>query len=137
MNWRISRGSAARPRSSAANTSSTLASAQAKAIVPVQVAYDMAVRANCAVFFITARHESQRAPTEKNLREVGYDTWTKIYYLPDDANTPARLFKTGIRKQLVEEGYTIILNIGDQKSDLAGGYAQKTFKLPNPIYRVN
>ncbi len=113
-----------------------VASGQAKAIVPVQVAYDMAVRANVAVFFITARKESQRAGTEKNLREVGYEAWTKIYYTPDDAQEPVRRFKTGIRKQLVAEGYTIILNIGDQDSDLLGGYAEKTFKLPNPIYLV-
>jgi len=28
----------------------------------------------------------------------------------------------------------IIANIGDQESDLAGGFAEKTFKLPNPFY---
>jgi predicted secreted acid phosphatase len=111
-----------------------VAAGQAKAIVPVQVAYDMAVRANVAVFFITARKESQQAPTEKNLREVGYETWTKIYYKPDDSTQPIQQFKSGIRKQLMADGYTIIMNIGDQDSDLAGGYAEKGFKLPNPIY---
>jgi hypothetical protein len=24
--------------------------------------------------------------------------------------------------------------MGDQESDLSGGYAEKTFKLPNPVY---
>lgn len=126
-----------------------IASAQAKAIVPVQVVYDMAVRGGVAVFFITARKESERAGTERNLREVGYETWNGIYFMDDAAPStdsdsgivfkapaPTRLFKTRIRKQLTEEGYTIILNIGDQESDLAGGYAKKTFKLPNPIYKV-
>jgi acid phosphatase len=28
----------------------------------------------------------------------------------------------------------IIANMGDQASDLAGGHAEKTFKLPNPFY---
>ncbi len=111
-----------------------VASAQAKAIVPVQVAYDMAIRADVAVFFLSARKENQRASTEKNLREVGYDVWTKTYFMADDSQVPVQLFKTNIRKQLVAEGYTIILNIGDQHTDLRGGYAQKTFKLPNPIY---
>lgn len=111
-------------------------SAQAKAIVPVQVAYDIAIRGGVAVFFITARQASDRAGTERNLRQVGYDTWNGIFYLPDDAQESAQRFKTRIRKQLTEEGYTIILNIGDQDSDLAGGYSQKNFKLPNPIYRV-
>ena len=112
-----------------------VASGQAKAIAPVQLGYDMAVRANIAVFFVTARKESDRPGTERNLREVGYDTWTKIYFMPDEPQ-PVRLYKTGIRKQLVAEGYTIIANIGDQESDLAGGYAERTFKLPNPFYIV-
>jgi hypothetical protein len=28
----------------------------------------------------------------------------------------------------------IILCLGDQLSDLAGGYCERTFKLPNPVY---
>ena len=35
---------------------------------------------------------------------------------------------------LVEQGYTILLTIGDQESDLAGGFAERGFKLPNPVY---
>ena len=31
-------------------------------------------------------------------------------------------------------GFTIILSVGDQESDLKGGYAERTFKLPNPVY---
>ena len=112
-----------------------VATGQAKAIIPVQVGYDMAVHANIAVFFITARKENDRPGTERNLREVGYETWTKIYYMSDESQ-PVRLYKTGVRRQLVAEGYTIIANIGDQESDLAGGYAERTFKLPNPFYIV-
>jgi len=114
-----------------------VATGQAKAIVPVQVAYDMAVRANVAVFFITARKESMRAATERNLREVGYDTWAKTYFQPEDSEETAQRYKTAIRKKITAEGYTIIINIGDQDSDLRGGYAERTFKLPNPIYIVN
>ena len=36
--------------------------------------------------------------------------------------------------KITADGYTIIANLGDQESDLAGGYAEKTFKLPNPFY---
>jgi 5'-nucleotidase (lipoprotein e(P4) family) len=111
-----------------------VASGQAKAIVPVQVLYDMARRADVAIFFITGRTEKDRPGTEKNLREIGYASWNKIYYAPDENAPPMRRFKAGIRQQLVAEGYTIVLNVGDQESDLTGGYAEKTFKLPNPIY---
>jgi hypothetical protein len=31
----------------------------------------------------------------------------------------------------------VTANIGDQPSDLSGGYAEKTFLLPNPFYRVH
>jgi HAD superfamily, subfamily IIIB (Acid phosphatase) len=33
----------------------------------------------------------------------------------------------------MQEGYTIILSVGDQESDLKGGYAERVFKLPNPV----
>jgi len=113
-----------------------VASGQARAIVPVQLVYDVAVRNNVDVFFITARSESERAATERNLRQVGYTTWAKIYFKADGSELPSRAFKTGIRRQLVAEGYTIIANIGDQETDLVGGFAQRTFKLPNPFYQV-
>jgi len=34
----------------------------------------------------------------------------------------------------VDQGYAIVVNIGDQMSDLDGGFAERTFKLPNPFY---
>jgi acid phosphatase len=33
-------------------------------------------------------------------------------------------------------GRTIIANIGDQMSDLNGGYAERTFKLADPFYLI-
>jgi hypothetical protein len=29
-----------------------------------------------------------------------------------------------------------VVNIGDQFSDLAGGFAERVFKLPNPYYFI-
>lgn len=108
---------------------------QARAIIPVQTVYDTAVRGKVDVFFITTRPESSRASTEKNLREVGYDTWTRIFFPPATGPTLTTSgFKTDVRRKLVKEGYVIVLNIGDQDSDLAGGYAERSFKLPNPFY---
>jgi hypothetical protein len=41
------------------------------------------------------------------------------------------------RKKLVDQGYTIIVNVvGDQMSDLDGEFAERTYKLPNPFYFV-
>ncbi|MDB6113637.1 MAG: hypothetical protein JWQ83_727 [Lacunisphaera sp.] len=112
-----------------------LASGRCPAIIPVQTVYDTAVRGKIDVIFITGRRESDRAATERNLRQVGYETWTRIYYKPQ-SETPVTMagFKTDVRRKLMQEGYVIIANIGDQNSDLANGYAEKWFKLPNPFY---
>lgn len=114
-----------------------VAEGKAKAIFPMQTVYDTAVRNKVDVFFITGRKVSDAPGTEKNLREVGYDTWTRIIYKPDDFKESARAFKIDMRRKLTAEGYVIILNVGDQNSDLVGGYAEKFFKLPNPFYIAN
>jgi predicted secreted acid phosphatase len=109
---------------------------QATAIVPVQAVYENALRHEVAVFFVTSRLESQRAATEKNLRTVGYEVWAGTFFRADADEQPTRQYKGGARRQIESAGYTIIANIGDQDSDLAGGHAEKTFKLPNPFYKV-
>jgi HAD superfamily, subfamily IIIB (Acid phosphatase) len=45
-------------------------------------------------------------------------------------------YKSGVRHRLTEQGYWIIVNIGDWWSDLDGGYAEATIKLPNPMYYI-
>ena len=112
-----------------------IAAGHAPAIVPVQTVYDVAVRAQIDVFFLTGRPEAARASTERNLREVGYDTWARIYFKPTtDPTLTTAGFKTEVRRQLTKDGYVIIANVGDQNSDLVNGYAEKIFKLPNPFY---
>jgi acid phosphatase len=57
--------------------------------------------------------------------------------VPDGAHfASASDFKAPIRARIEQQGYTIVANVGDQPSDLAGGYAEKGFQLPNPFYRV-
>lgn len=90
-----------------------------------------------SVFFITGRPESQRAATEANLAAVGYLGYTALAMEPDDAHfVSAADFKTPQRAAIEQQGYTIIANVGDQPSDLAGGHAQQTYLLPNPFYRI-
>jgi len=87
--------------------------------------------------FITGRPEDQRAATERNLRQAGYDGFERLSMVPPGAKfASAADFKTGIRAGIATQGYTIIANIGDQPSDLLGGYAERIFLLPNPFYRV-
>jgi predicted secreted acid phosphatase len=43
-------------------------------------------------------------------------------------------YKSGTRAYIESLGYEIVADFGDQFSDLIGGFADKTFKLPNPNY---
>ena len=43
-------------------------------------------------------------------------------------------YKSGTRAYIESQGYEIVADVGDQFSDLLGGYADKTFKMPNPNY---
>lgn len=56
--------------------------------------------------------------------------------VPDDPNKCSTVeYKAGTRKYIQDKlGYTIGLNIGDQFSDLQGGYSVRVAKLPNPTY---
>jgi hypothetical protein len=98
-----------------------------------------------AVFFLTGRPGTQQAGTLANLANVGYpavaasnlylkdytvDTWLK----PCAQTCTTIQYKSLTRKHIESLGYDIVGNFGDQYSDLSGGYADRTFKLPNPMY---
>jgi hypothetical protein len=36
----------------------------------------------------------------------------------------------------MDQGYTVIVNVGDPMSDLEGGFAERTYKRPNPFYCI-
>jgi predicted secreted acid phosphatase len=112
------------------------AMAKAKAIAPTLALAQHARQLNVAVFFVTGRPERLRESTERNLREQGYE-WNGLSLEPEGATFKSAVdFKAPERAKIAAQGYTIILNLGDQQSDLTGGYAERTFKLPNPVYFV-
>ena len=47
---------------------------------------------------------------------------------------PTIQYKSGVRAYIESQGYEIVGNFGDQFSDLLNGFADKTFKMPNPNY---
>jgi predicted secreted acid phosphatase len=111
--------------------------AQSTVIQPTLDIYNLAKRLGAAVFFITGRDDGQRAATEQNLQSAGYTGYTRLIMTPPDAKyASAADFKSPQRAAIEAEGYTIVANIGDQPSDLAGGHAQQTFLLPDPFYRI-
>ncbi|MCG8618760.1 MAG: HAD family acid phosphatase [Desulfobacterales bacterium] len=103
----------------------------------------LARKKDIEVFFITGRYETAKADTEKNLVNAGYQGWKDLYLYPKSADSDRSLvfpeaatYKTAVRWQITRSGYEIVLNMGDQESDITGGFASKTFKLPNPFYTV-
>ncbi len=111
--------------------------ADAPAIEPMLHLYKDALAQQVAVFFVTGRSEKFQDVTELNLKRAGYYAWTGLYFrpnvYPESSIVP---FKSQIRAEITQQGYTVIASIGDQASDLNGGYAERTYKLPNPYYYI-
>jgi len=107
------------------------------------------------VFYNSGLSEAQRAGAVENLKKVGADVNLDAghVFLKDKANPPAYLsdcatpgtwncttvqYKAGTREHIEDDlGFDIIANFGDQYSDLDGGHADRTYKLPNPTYFVS
>ena len=107
----------------------------APAVKPVRSLFKRAKALGVKVFFVTARPEAIRDGTLQNLRAAGYKGKYELFLEPAgySQDSPAP-YKTATRKQIQKRGFHILANVGDQKSDLKGGYSERTYKLPNPIY---
>lgn len=111
--------------------------AESTVIQPTMDIFTTARERGVAIFFITGRPESQRAATERNLGAVGYTGYTQLIMEPIGAHyVSAADFKAPQRAGIERQGYTIIANVGDQPSDLDGGFSERTYLLPNPFYRI-
>ncbi len=107
------------------------------AIIPTLKIYKFAKKHKVAIFFITGRYEKERDMTSKSLQDAGYTDWTHLYLKPDNYHHKSAVhFKASTRKAIKKLGYDIVLNVGDQKSDLAGGYAEKVYQYPDNMYYV-
>jgi hypothetical protein len=110
-----------------------------EATIPIPGTLRLAKRAQAlgvSVFFITGRPEAQRAATEANLATAGYAGWKHLSLKQSGAAyASTAAYKAAERAKIKADGYTLLLNIGDQWSDLQGlPMAQHSVKLPNPFY---
>lgn len=100
--------------------------------------YQFARANGVVVFFITGRQDYERAATEANLRRAGFNEWTDLYLKPNEYKQKSIIaYKSAMRQKIQAQGYDIVVNMGDQESDLKGGFADMGFKLPNPYYLIN
>ncbi|MBX6355100.1 MAG: acid phosphatase [Micromonosporaceae bacterium] len=122
-----------------------------------------AEREGYAIFYITGRPATQEQATLGNLTadgvgvDAGFPKPTPLgngedglFTKPAVADYPDYLraacagdpngscttihYKSATRAHIESLGYHIVANFGDQFSDLKGGHADRTFKLPNPNY---
>jgi predicted secreted acid phosphatase len=123
--------------------------AQSIAVFGMPDLVDYAAKNGVTVFFLTGRDATQRDASAANLSKAGYHVPLDAahFFLKDKVNPPAYLscgkptwtcstadYKSGTRKHIESLGYNIVANLGDQYTDLSGGYADKTYKIPNPMY---
>lgn len=113
-----------------------VAQAEAPALKGTLDLYRFARSRGVHVVFITGRPADQRADTERNLRDAGFGEWSELILKSAGTSVTSANFKADERKRLSESGMEILVNIGDQASDLAGGYSESVFKLPNPMYWI-
>jgi predicted secreted acid phosphatase len=107
----------------------------APAIKPVLSLFKRARELKVAVFFITGRPEQIRDGSLDNLRAAGYTGKYELHLRPADYESESAIpAKRASRKAIQRRGFKILANVGDQQSDLKGGFSERTYKLPNPIY---
>jgi predicted secreted acid phosphatase len=104
-------------------------------IAPTWKLLKLAQKSKVAVYLITGRPDGLRDGTIKQLKEDGLKgRYVLVTRQNDQLGQPAAPYKTAARKAIERKGLKILVNIGDQKSDLSGGFSVKRFKLPNPMY---
>ncbi|EFJ35209.1 hypothetical protein SELMODRAFT_405140 [Selaginella moellendorffii] len=117
---------------------------KATAIVPMRTLYHKLIKAKWTVYLMSQqRNESQRAITEKNLRDVGYSRWKKLFLsaprrlnVVEDINTAGNTKWYG---EIKSSGGRIQATVGDNwdtdfdPNPFPGSMA---FKSPNAMYNM-
>jgi len=107
------------------------------AIPETLVLYRYARERGVTVYFLTGRRQRMRATTAANLRRAGYTAGWRLAMRPNRERPGTHDgFKARRRRAIERRGFRIVANVGDQRSDLRGGHAKATFKLPNPMYVI-
>ena len=98
--------------------------------------FNKAREAGVEVFFITGRSDDLLEATAKNLELAGFKGWKGLALRTGPQKQMATVeYKSQERQKIVSAGYRIVLNMGDQWSDLDGeARGEMSVKLPNPFY---
>lgn len=95
----------------------------------------LAQKNKAAIVVITGRPEGLEDATRAQLKRDGLKgRYTLVMRPNDEFGQPSAGYKAAARKAIQKRGYKILVNIGDQQSDLSGGASVKRYKVPNPMY---
>jgi predicted secreted acid phosphatase len=112
-----------------------VAQGRSVAIAPARRLVAAAVRRRVRVVFITGAPEGLEDSRRANLRRAGFRGPITVIGRPATSRESSVVpYKRGARRALVRRGYRILVNVGDQRSDLTGGYARARLLVPNRIY---
>jgi predicted secreted acid phosphatase len=104
---------------------------------PVLSLYRYARKKNVKVVMITGRPAAVAGVTTDELKRLGYSSGFQLVTKPASYTLDSVIpYKSGARAAVERHGYTILANVGDQQSDLAGGHSLRRYKLPNPVYLI-
>ncbi|MCD7449332.1 hypothetical protein HAX54_051273 [Datura stramonium] len=114
-----------------------IAEGKAPAIPSILGVYKTVLSLGIKPVFITGTRENFKQIRIENLKKVGYSNWAKLILKGENDVGSAVAFKSSKRTDLVNAGYRIVGNIGDQWTDLIGeNVGARTFKVPDPMYYI-
>lgn len=100
--------------------------------------YETCIDMGYKVFFVSARYSSSLNATKEALRNAGYSAFENIFVFPEDIqeyrSDEFKNFKSERRAYIESLGIAVLISIGDQPSDLIGGFTKCTCELPNYLY---
>ena len=102
-------------------------------ILPVVELYQWLLKQDVRIYFITARPLELKDATIENFKKLNIPQSEIIFRDQTEWPVPKE-FKIAMRKEIVNNNYDIILNIGDQPTDFEGGYWKRALRVPNPFY---
>lgn len=108
-------------------------SSQCQAIEPMVDFYHWLLSLNIPTFFVTARSLQLKEATLDNFNKLHINT-PNIFFRDEKKWPIPKEFKIAMRKEMTDNNFEIILNIGDQPTDFEGGYWKRALKVPNPFY---
>ena len=100
--------------------------------------YKFCLSKGLKVFFVSARVADSIDTTKLALKDAGYTQFENVFVFPKEIAdyNPKQFtnFKSERRAYIESLGFEVLLSIGDQPSDLIGGFTKYTCELPNYLY---